>query len=337
MSKRPKQNGDHPRPRARGPQPERLMKRRHVGVVVLSAIALASCATWTSSRSSPAVRPAYPPQPPVVADPSVAPSSQPRTCERQTLIGTVSVQSVTARDAPADSAHEITSFTQTNAQGAHQVFDLLGQVTGRDGEVWYRALLPLRPNGTTGFIPAQSLRLSQTLYRLEVDRLRLKLTLWNGCQIAGRYPIGLGTQDTPTPVGTFYLVALVKPPTDGSVYGTYAYGPIRLLGCPDQLDGRRHHRAPRHQRSFFHRRAEESRVHPHAEPRHRALGEDSASRHPDRDPLERRFLRRGVRDRCDSYTPRRGSDPSVARVASAGDRLERLHGRGGRGASAGRS
>jgi lipoprotein-anchoring transpeptidase ErfK/SrfK len=200
------------------------MKRRHVGVVVLGAIALATCATCTGSPSGPAVWSAYPPQPPVVADPSVAPSSQPRTCERQTLIGTVSVKSVAARDAPAESAHEITSFAQTNEQGAHQVFDLLGQVTGRDGEVWYRALLPLRPNGRTGFIPARSLRLSQTLYRLEVDRLRLKLTLWNGCQIAGRYPIGLGTKDTPTPVGTFYLVALVKPPTDGSVYGTYAYG-----------------------------------------------------------------------------------------------------------------
>jgi L,D-transpeptidase-like protein len=200
------------------------MKQWHVGVIVLAAVALASCATSPTSSSGSAIRSVYLPHRTVVADPSVPPSSHSPSCERQTLIGTVSVKRVTARNAPDWSAREITSFAKTNAHGAHQVFDLLAEVAATDGDTWFRALLPLRPNGRTGFLPARSLRLSQTLYRLEVDRSRLELILWNGCRIAGRYPIGLGTKDTPTPVGTFYLVALVKPPTGGSVYGTYAYG-----------------------------------------------------------------------------------------------------------------
>src|SRR6266511_2645361 len=110
--------------------------------------------------------------------------------------------------------------TRTSARGLTSRYPC----TATDGDTWFRALLPLRPNSRTGFLPARSLRLTQTRYRLEVDRSRLELTLWKGCRIAGRYRIGLGTKDTPTPVGTFYLVALVKPPTAGSVYGTYAYG-----------------------------------------------------------------------------------------------------------------
>ena len=200
------------------------MKRWHVGVIALGAIALASCATPAAMSPRPVIGSRYLPHRTVVAEPSDAPTSEPPTCEGQTLIGTVVVKSVTARNAPDRSAHEITSFAKTNAQGAYQVFDLLDELTGTDGDIWYRALLPLRPNGSTGFLPARSLQLSQTPYRLEVDRSRLELTLWSGCRIVGRYPIGLGTKETPTPVGTFYLVALVRPPTDGSVYGTYAYG-----------------------------------------------------------------------------------------------------------------
>jgi lipoprotein-anchoring transpeptidase ErfK/SrfK len=34
----------------------------------------------------------------------------------------------------------------------------------------------------------------------------------------------LGTKETPTPVGNFYLASLLKPPTPDTVYGAYAYG-----------------------------------------------------------------------------------------------------------------
>lgn len=198
-----------------------IKKGRTARAIVLGAIALASCSTHPAGSGGPAVRPAPSGSP---ISPPLPASSTPPSCDRSTLIGTVAVARVAARTAPSRSARTLASFARTNAQGAPQVFDLLGEVAGANGEFWYRALLPLRPNGTTGFLPARSLRLSQTLYRLDVDRAHLQLTLWYGCRVAGRYPIGLGTRDTPTPVGTFYLIALVKPPTDGSIYGAYAYG-----------------------------------------------------------------------------------------------------------------
>ncbi len=111
-----------------------------------------------------------------------------------------------------------------NPQGAPQVFDLLGRATDPDGDQWYRALLPLRPNGITGYVPAASLRVVATSYRIDVDRRSLTLSLWRGCRLVKRFWIGLGKESTPTPDGRFYVVSLMRPPTPDTVYGTYAYG-----------------------------------------------------------------------------------------------------------------
>jgi lipoprotein-anchoring transpeptidase ErfK/SrfK len=82
----------------------------------------------------------------------------------------------------------------------------------------------VRPNGTFGFIQSGSLRISATDYHLVVNRHALRLSVWKGCEVKRRYPIGLGTKETPTPVGSFYLASLLKPPRPDTVYGAYAYG-----------------------------------------------------------------------------------------------------------------
>ena len=89
---------------------------------------------------------------------------------------------------------------------------------------WYRALLPVRPDGTTGYVPARALTLSKTRYRLEVDRSAFRLTLWKGCDRSATYPVAVGKPGTPTPTGTYYLASLLKPPDPNTVYGPYAYG-----------------------------------------------------------------------------------------------------------------
>jgi lipoprotein-anchoring transpeptidase ErfK/SrfK len=46
-------------------------------------------------------------------------------------------------------------------------------------------------------------------------------------------PIGVGTQDTPTPGGIYYIKELLQPPDPTTVYGPYAYG---LSGFSDVLE-----------------------------------------------------------------------------------------------------
>src|SRR5438105_10094177 len=86
------------------------------------------------------------------------------TCPARTLIGTVTAPAVTARTRPQTQAPAIATFRRRNEQGSQQVFDLLGEVTGPGGSSWYQALLPLRPNDTLGYVPANHLRATGTDY-----------------------------------------------------------------------------------------------------------------------------------------------------------------------------
>ncbi|MFN2545161.1 MAG: L,D-transpeptidase, partial [Actinomycetota bacterium] len=172
----------------------------------------------TAERERPAgsaVRPVVPTPAPVAAT-----MTHHNGCTaRAALIGTVTAQSVTAREAPFPSSSPIATFERINMEGAPQVF-LLAQRAGD----WYRALLPLRPNGTYGYVLADALTLSRTWYRIDVDRAAHRLTLSRACDVAGTYPVGVGKASTPTPAGRFYLTALLKPPAPDTVYGAYAYG-----------------------------------------------------------------------------------------------------------------
>ena len=165
--------------------------------------------------AGPAVRPA--PRP--VAEHATTLVRQERCTARPAYIGTIVGPSVVARRKPSVGSPTLATFRRVNVEGSRQVFLL----AGRRGS-WYRALLPVRPNGTYGYLPAAALTVSKTGYRIDVDRGAHRLTLRRGCEVAGTFPVAVGKPSTPTPTGRFYLAALLKPPTPDTVYGAYAYG-----------------------------------------------------------------------------------------------------------------
>lgn len=150
-------------------------------------------------------------------------SSQTRACDTYTTIGLMRVDEVVAHDAPSDDAAVLARFPRINAQGAEQVFPILGD-RFRDDALWHEVMLPIRPNGTTGWIRANTLRYGRSDYRIEVDLQRFRLRLFDRCDEVASYRIGVGTSDTPTPRGDFFLNSLLKPPTPGTVYGALAFG-----------------------------------------------------------------------------------------------------------------
>jgi len=146
-----------------------------------------------------------------------------RPCDRYTLIGEVRGRSAAALERPGRPQGLIARFPRVNAQGATQVFPLLDE-TYAAGTTWYRALLPMRPNGSTGWIAADDLELRRSDYRLRIDLSRFRLKVFRLCEKVAAYRIGVGTRDTPTPGGTFFLNSLLRPPERDTVYGAYAYG-----------------------------------------------------------------------------------------------------------------
>jgi lipoprotein-anchoring transpeptidase ErfK/SrfK len=89
---------------------------------------------------------------------------------------------------------------------------------------WLQVDLPVRPNGSTGWIRAGDVTLSEHNYRIVVEVAAHHITVTRGSDVVLSEPVALGKADTPTPGGKFYTKELLQPPNPNTVYGPYAYG-----------------------------------------------------------------------------------------------------------------
>jgi lipoprotein-anchoring transpeptidase ErfK/SrfK len=89
---------------------------------------------------------------------------------------------------------------------------------------WVEVELPVRPNGSTGWVRAADVTIAGVAYRLDVLRSEHQLKVYKFGSLERTLPIGVGKGETPTPGGTFYLKELLRPPNPRGAYGPYAYG-----------------------------------------------------------------------------------------------------------------
>jgi lipoprotein-anchoring transpeptidase ErfK/SrfK len=88
---------------------------------------------------------------------------------------------------------------------------------------WLKVLLPVRPNGSSGWIRAAQVRLSYHDFRIVVRLGVHTITVYRGRRVIDREPVGIGRKDTPTPGGLYYTKELLRPPNPNGVYGAYTY------------------------------------------------------------------------------------------------------------------
>jgi len=94
---------------------------------------------------------------------------------------------------------------------------------GSAGNGWLEIFLPTRPNGSTGFVKENTVKLTPHNFRIEVRLSQFNLKAFDGSRLILDAPIAVATANTPTPGGLFFTTELIQPPP-GSAYGTYAYG-----------------------------------------------------------------------------------------------------------------
>jgi lipoprotein-anchoring transpeptidase ErfK/SrfK len=92
------------------------------------------------------------------------------------------------------------------------------------GDTRHEVYLPVRPNGTHGWVNASEVTLSRVPYRIEVGISEHRIRVFDGDELIVDEPVGVGRQDRPTPGGVYYLKELLQPPNPDGPYGTYAYG-----------------------------------------------------------------------------------------------------------------
>jgi lipoprotein-anchoring transpeptidase ErfK/SrfK len=96
-------------------------------------------------------------------------------------------------------------------------------VTSIDGD-WVKVRLPARPNGQEGWVRATDVALAQHQFHAELVLSQRLLTVWNNHTPLAQTNVVVGTDSTPTPLGTFYIAELI-PAAVAGVSASGSYGP----------------------------------------------------------------------------------------------------------------
>lgn len=106
-------------------------------------------------------------------------------------------------------------------------------VKDKPGTDWFEVYLPVRPNGSTGFVKAADVTTATHDFRIEVRLSEFNLKAYQGDKVILDAPIAVASEATPTPGGLYYTTELIRPPDPNGPYGTYAYG---LSGFSETLE-----------------------------------------------------------------------------------------------------
>ncbi len=180
------------------------------GSIVTAGALLLTLSACSTPEAAPAPTAATPSTVAATPTPSVT-----ATVEPAHSVAEASIEVVTAYDAPDGAAGW--EFANPIESGAPLTF----YVEERQGE-WLHVRLPTRPNGTTGWIRSSDVSEKVLHYSLRVSTAGHSVTLLKDDVVVETFPAAVGTGDTPTPLGEFYLTELLAPTNDG--YGPFAYG-----------------------------------------------------------------------------------------------------------------
>ncbi len=130
----------------------------------------------------------------------------------------------TARAKPNRGAKAVAKLTRRTPEHTDDLVLVLDRTEVR-GREWLRVRLPVRPNGTTGWVPATALSELQPVDTwLKISTKTFKATLIKNGKVVFRAPIGVGQSQWPTPRGQFYIRAKLKGyGSAGSFYGPLAF------------------------------------------------------------------------------------------------------------------
>ncbi len=98
-------------------------------------------------------------------------------------------------------------------------------VVKQNPDGWLQVSLPIRPNGSTGWIRPAEVTLSTTPFDIRISLEDRKLVLKKGNEVVVETKVAIGAEKTPTPPGEYYITDPVDLRTNpNSAYGVFALG-----------------------------------------------------------------------------------------------------------------
>ena len=97
----------------------------------------------------------------------------------------------------------------------------VGATRSKDGALWYKLSLPMRPNNTTGWVRANQIDVHHVTNRILVNVDARKLEVLRGNQVLYSTTVAVGAPGMETPVGRYYVQVRFHP--DDPFLGVFAF------------------------------------------------------------------------------------------------------------------
>jgi len=131
------------------------------------------------------------------------------------LVADAAIASVPIFDAP-DAATPVRSMKNPTREGVLLIFGVLEE----QGD-WLKVMLPMRPNGSVGWVKASDVRVRKVPNRIEIDRSDRKLRAFKGGEMLLEVPVAVGKSVSPTPIAKAYVDISVPFKNTGGAYGAH--------------------------------------------------------------------------------------------------------------------
>jgi lipoprotein-anchoring transpeptidase ErfK/SrfK len=140
------------------------------------------------------------------------------------------------RTLPSKAGRTITRLKYLTEDGVPNVYLVLDAKVDAAGDAWLHIRVPMRPNGRTGWVPADYLsNLHVVRTQLTIDRTAKRATLTKDGRKIFSASVGIGKAGTPTPAGKFWIREKLK--GGGGEYGPWAFGTSAYSSISDWPKG----------------------------------------------------------------------------------------------------
>jgi len=137
--------------------------------------------------------------------------------------GDLVTDSAVARKSPSPTAPKVLLLHQFRTYD-YRIQEVLavGAKRGTDGKLWYKLSLPMRPNNTTGWVPAGDLELHHVVNRILIDIGARRMEVLRGKQVLYSTKVAVGAPGRETPTGNYYVQVRFVP-TNDPFLGVFAF------------------------------------------------------------------------------------------------------------------
>ena len=135
--------------------------------------------------------------------------------------GDLAVPLVVAHATPSTTGARVLVLHQFRSDFRRQEVLAVAKTMGSDGNVWYQLNLPMRPNGTLGWVQARQVEVAPVTNRILINIDRRQMEVLHGNQVLYKTTVAVGAPGMETPTGHFYVQVRFVP--DDPFLGVFAF------------------------------------------------------------------------------------------------------------------